>query len=80
MSDDAQYAPHHPLDVQKLDVDFSAVSVHKMCGPTGMGVLYGKLEHLEAMDMFLVGGDTVADVRYTDGQIVPEYLPPPEKF
>ncbi|MFX0044680.1 MAG: aminotransferase class V-fold PLP-dependent enzyme [Candidatus Hermodarchaeota archaeon] len=80
MSDDAQYAPHHPLDVQKLDVDFSAVSVHKMCGPTGMGVLYGKLEHLEAMDMFLVGGDTVADVRYMDGQIVPEYLPPPEKF
>jgi cysteine desulfurase/selenocysteine lyase len=80
MSDDAQYAPHHPLDVQNLDVDFSAVSVHKMCGPTGMGVLYGKLEHLEAMDMFLVGGDTVSDVRYTDGQIIPEYLPPPEKF
>ncbi|MHA2141355.1 MAG: aminotransferase class V-fold PLP-dependent enzyme [Candidatus Thorarchaeota archaeon] len=80
MSDDAQYAPHHPLDVQNLDVDFSAISVHKMCGPTGMGVLYGKLDHLKEMDMFLVGGDTVADVRYEDGQIVPEYLPPPEKF
>lgn len=80
MSDDAQYAPHHPLDVQKLDVDFSAISVHKMCGPTGMGVLYGKLEHLKSMDMFLVGGDTVADVRYEDGKIIPEYLPPPEKF
>ncbi|MHA2378598.1 MAG: aminotransferase class V-fold PLP-dependent enzyme [Candidatus Thorarchaeota archaeon] len=80
MSDDAQYAPHHPLNVQKLDVDFSAISVHKMCGPTGMGVLYGKLEHLKAMDMFLVGGDTVADVQYKNGQIVPEYLPPPEKF
>jgi cysteine desulfurase/selenocysteine lyase len=80
MSDDAQYAPHHPLDVQKLDVDFSAISVHKMCGPTGMGVLYGKLDHLKEMDMFLVGGDTVADVRYENGQIVPEYLPPPEKF
>jgi cysteine desulfurase/selenocysteine lyase len=80
MSDDAQYAPHHPLDVQKLDVDFSAISVHKMCGPTGMGVLYGKLAHLNEMDMFLVGGDTVADVRYENGQIIPEYLPPPEKF
>lgn len=80
MSDDAQYAPHHPLDVQKSDVDFSAISVHKMCGPTGMGVLYGKLEHLESMNMFLVGGDTVEDVRYENGQIVPSYLPPPEKF
>lgn len=80
MSDDAQYAPHHPLDVQKYDVDFSAISVHKMCGPTGMGVLYGKMEHLKAMDMFLVGGDTVADVRYENGRIIPDYLPPPEKF
>ncbi|NHI83361.1 MAG: aminotransferase class V-fold PLP-dependent enzyme [Candidatus Thorarchaeota archaeon] len=80
MSDDAQYAPHHPLDVQKYDVDFSAISVHKMCGPSGMGVLYGKMEHLNAMGMFLVGGDTVADVRYENGRIIPEYLPPPEKF
>jgi cysteine desulfurase/selenocysteine lyase len=80
MSDDAQYAPHHPLDVQKLDVDFSAISVHKMCGPTGMGVLYGKSALLNEMDMFLVGGDTVADVRYENGQILPKYLPPPEKF
>jgi cysteine desulfurase/selenocysteine lyase len=80
MSDDAQYAPHHPLDVQDLDVDFSAISAHKMCGPTGMGVLYGKLEHLKSMNMFLYGGDTVSDVRYEDGKILPEYLPPPEKF
>ncbi|MHA1924406.1 MAG: aminotransferase class V-fold PLP-dependent enzyme [Candidatus Thorarchaeota archaeon] len=80
LSDDAQYAPHHPLDVQNLDVDFSAISVHKMCGPTGMGVLYGKLEHLNDMDMFLVGGDTIADVRYENGQFVPEYLQPPKKF
>jgi cysteine desulfurase/selenocysteine lyase len=80
MSDDAQYAPHHPLDVQSLDVDFSAISVHKMCGPTGMGVLYGKLEHLESMNMFLYGGDTVRDVRFENGEIIPEYLPPPEKF
>ena len=80
MSDDAQFAPHHPLDVQDLDVDFSAISVHKMCGPTGMGVLYGKLEHLESMNMALYGGDTVSDVRFKDGKIIPEYLPPPEKF
>jgi cysteine desulfurase/selenocysteine lyase len=80
MSDDAQFAPHHPLDVQKEDVDFSAISVHKMCGPAGMGVLYGKMEHLESMNMFLYGGDTVSDVRFENGEIIPTYLPPPEKF
>lgn len=80
MSDDAQYAPHHPLDVQDSDVDFSAISVHKMCGPTGMGVLYGKLDLLESMNMCLYGGDTVSDVRFEEGHIIPEYLPPPEKF
>ena len=80
MCDDAQYAPHHPLDVQAADVDFSAISVHKMCGPTGMGVLYGKMEHLESMKMALYGGDTVSDVKFQDGKIIPEYLPPPEKF
>ncbi|MDF1537735.1 MAG: aminotransferase class V-fold PLP-dependent enzyme [Candidatus Thorarchaeota archaeon] len=80
MCDDAQYAPHHPLDVQKMDVDFSSISVHKMCGPTGMGVLYGKEEHLTSMDMFMYGGDTVSDVKYENGVITPEYLPPPEKF
>lgn len=80
VSDDAQYAPHHPLDVQDLGVDFSAISVHKMCGPTGMGVLYGKMDLLESMDMFLVGGDTVSDVRFEGGRIIPTYLPPPQKF
>jgi cysteine desulfurase/selenocysteine lyase len=80
LSDDAQFAPHHPLDVQSLDIDFSAISVHKMCGPSGMGVLYGKKHLLESMDMFLVGGDTVKDVKYEDGKIIPKYLPPPEKF
>ncbi|MGY5879536.1 MAG: aminotransferase class V-fold PLP-dependent enzyme [Candidatus Thorarchaeota archaeon] len=80
MCDDAQYAPHHPLDVQAADVDFSAISVHKMCGPTGMGVLYGKMEHLTSMKMALYGGDTVSDVKFEDGKIIPEYLPPPEKF
>jgi len=80
LSDDAQYAPHHPLDVGKNGVDFSAISVHKMCGPTGMGVLYGKYNLLEEMNMFLHGGDTVHDVRFENGKIKPEYLPPPGKF
>ena len=80
VSDDAQYAPHHPLDVQGLDVDFSAISIHKMCGPTGMGVLYGRMELLESMSMFLVGGETVSDVRFENGRILPHYLPPPAKF
>lgn len=80
VSDDAQYAPHHPLDVQNPAVDFSAISVHKMCGPTGMGVLYGRMELLESMNMFLVGGDTVSDVRFENGRILPYYLPPPAKF
>jgi cysteine desulfurase/selenocysteine lyase len=80
LSDDAQFAPHHPLDVQSLDIDFSAISVHKMCGPSGMGVLYGKKHLLESMNMFLVGGDTVKDVKYEHDMIIPEYLPPPEKF
>ncbi|TFF86386.1 aminotransferase class V-fold PLP-dependent enzyme [Candidatus Thorarchaeota archaeon] len=80
LSDDAQYAPHHPMDVQSSDVDFSAISIHKMCGPSGMGLLYGKAELLNELDMFLTGGDTVADVRFEGGRIIPEYLPPPEKF
>ncbi len=80
LSDDAQFAPHHPMDVQSPDVDFSVLSIHKMCGPSGMGLLYGKMDLLKDMDMFLTGGDTVADVRFENGEIIPEYLPPPEKF
>lgn len=76
MVDAAQSAPHQPLDVQKLDVDFLAFSGHKLCGPSGTGVLYGKKKLLESMDGFLVGGDTVAFTTYTDYQ----HLPLPEKF
>ena len=57
VSDEAQFAPHDKLDVQKLDVDFSVLSIHKACGPTGIGVLYGKYERLEELGMFLVGGE-----------------------
>ncbi|MHA2408480.1 MAG: aminotransferase class V-fold PLP-dependent enzyme [Candidatus Ranarchaeia archaeon] len=78
--DGAQSAPHQPIDVQNLDVDFFAFSIHKMCGPTGVGVLYGKKELLEDMGTFLVGGDTIKDVTYSNGVIEPSYLGPPSKF
>ena len=51
-----------PVDVQALDVDFLAFSGHKMCGPTGIGVLYGKRELLEAMPPFMGGGDMIREV------------------
>jgi cysteine desulfurase/selenocysteine lyase len=80
LSDDAQYFPHHKMDVQKSDVDFSTVSMHKALGPTGVGFLYGKEHLLKEMDSFLVGGDTIKDVQYIDGEVVPSYLEPPHKF
>jgi cysteine desulfurase / selenocysteine lyase len=64
--DAAQSAPHHEINVQKLDVDFLAVSSHKMCGPAGIGVLYGKMKLLEKMRPFIVGGDTVEKTTYND--------------
>ncbi len=60
--DGAQSVPHFPLNVQELDLDFLAFSAHKMCGPTGIGVLYGKQELLEAMPPFLGGGDMIKKV------------------
>ena len=62
--DGAQGAPNLPVDVQALDVDFYALSGHKMCGPTGIGALYGKREILEAMPPFLAGGDMIRKVEY----------------
>ena len=60
--DGAQSVPHLPVDVQELDVDFLAFSGHKMCGPTGIGVLYGKEELLDRMPPFLGGGDMIKKV------------------
>jgi cysteine desulfurase/selenocysteine lyase len=60
--DAAQSAPHLPLDVQALDVDFLCFSAHKMLGPTGIGVLYGKKALLEAMPPFMSGGDMIRSV------------------
>jgi cysteine desulfurase/selenocysteine lyase len=61
--DGAQGAPHVGFDVQDADVDFYAFSSHKMCGPTGSGVLYGKRELLETMPPFLAGGEMINSVR-----------------
>lgn len=60
--DGAQGVPHLGADVQKMDCDFFAFSAHKMFGPTGVGVLYGKREHLEKMPPFLFGGEMVKEV------------------
>ena len=62
--DGAQAAPNMPVDVRALDADFYAISAHKMCGPTGIGVLYGKRALLEAMPPFLTGGDMIRKVEY----------------
>jgi cysteine desulfurase/selenocysteine lyase len=61
--DAAQSVPHLNVDVQALDADFLAFSAHKMCGPTGIGILYGKLDLLEAMPPFLGGGDMIKEVK-----------------
>ncbi|MHA2374485.1 MAG: aminotransferase class V-fold PLP-dependent enzyme [Candidatus Thorarchaeota archaeon] len=74
--DAAQAAPHHILDVNKLNVDFLAFSGHKMLGPTGTGILYMNEEHHENMQPFIVGGETVAWSTCDDF----EFLGVPEKF
>jgi len=60
--DGAQSVPHFPVNVQDLDVDFLAFSAHKMCGPTGIGALYGRDTLLQAMPPFLGGGDMIKKV------------------
>ncbi len=85
--DGAQAVPHHPIDVQGLDVDFLAFSLHKMCGPRGVGVLYGKGEFLgnlgqggnetgQVIEPLILGGGTVADATYSTYR----FLDPPERF
>jgi cysteine desulfurase/selenocysteine lyase len=61
--DGAQSTPHQPVDVRALGCDFYAFSGHKMLGPTGAGILYGRRELLEAMDPFMSGGDMIKTVR-----------------
>lgn len=62
--DGAQAAPHIKADVQALDIDYYTVSAHKMCGPTGVGILYGKEELLEALPPFQGGGEMIAEVDF----------------
>lgn len=64
--DGAQSVPHMPVDVRALDVDFLAFSGHKMMGPMGIGVLYGKRELLERMEPLLGGGEMIRSVTYED--------------
>ena len=62
--DGAQAAPHLRVDVQELDCDFYAFSGHKLCGPTGIGILYGKAALLEQMQPFKGGGDMILSVTF----------------
>ena len=63
--DGAQAAPHLKIDVQELDVDFYALSAHKMYGPNGVGVLYGKKELLEQMPPYQGGGEMISEVKFS---------------
>lgn len=74
--DGAQSVPHMPVDVRDLDCDFLAFSSHKMLGPTGVGVLYGKRDLLDAMDPFLGGGEMIMRVTYESST----YAALPNKF
>ena len=62
--DGAQAAPHFKVDVQKLDVDFYTLSAHKVCGPTGIGLLYGKRSWLEKLPPYQGGGEMIAEVSF----------------
>ena len=74
--DACQSVPHMPVDVAALDVDFLAFSGHKMLGPTGIGVLWGRHELLEAMPPFLTGGSMIEIVTMESST----YAPPPQRF
>jgi cysteine desulfurase/selenocysteine lyase len=66
--DGAQSVPHMAVDVRALNADFVVFSGHKMLGPLGIGVLYARMEHLEAMEPFLFGGDMISSVGYLSSE------------
>ncbi|KRE70520.1 SufS family cysteine desulfurase [Arthrobacter sp. Soil762] len=74
--DACQSAPHMPLNVKELDVDFAVFSGHKMLAPTGIGVLYGKQDLLDVLPPFLTGGSMITTVTMERA----EYLPAPQRF
>ncbi len=74
--DACQSAPHLPLDVKDLGVDFAVLSGHKMLGPTGIGVLYGRSELLNALPPFLTGGSMITTVTMERAA----FLPAPQRF
>ncbi len=74
--DGAQSAPHMPVDVQAMGADFYVFSAHKTYGPSGAGVLWGRLEHLEAMPPYQGGGDMIRTVSFEETT----YAPPPQRF
>ena len=76
LADGAQSVPHQPVDVTALGADFLVFSSHKMLGPYGIGVLFGRAELLEAMPPFLTGGSMIEVVRMESST----FLPPPQRF
>jgi cysteine desulfurase / selenocysteine lyase len=76
LADGAQSVPHQPVDVTALGVDFLVFSGHKMLGPSGIGVLWGRPELLAAMPPFITGGSMIETVRMEGST----FLPPPERF
>ncbi len=74
--DACQSVPHQPVDFHALDVDFSALSGHKMCGPSGVGVVYGKGKLLDALPPFLTGGSMIEVVRMEGST----FAPAPQRF
>ena len=74
--DGAQAVPHQAVNVQELDCDFYAFSSHKLFGPSGVGVLWGRSEHLEAMPPYQGGGEMISSVTFAKT----EYAAPPYKF
>lgn len=74
--DGAQSTPHMNVDVQALDIDFLSFSIHKMCGPSGMGGLWGRYDLLDGLRTIQSGGQTVTHATYNE----PSWAPPPSRF